>query len=191
MFKSSKHAKDCPQFSQQPNAENGGAVIDTAFSCNCSVGTQASQALCTASIWKSPFNFPGKDGEYLVVLEDDNRREYRIGSFHRQNENVGHWFPSWGLKAWMHIPEYPETTASASVAAPETPPLLRVNGKTGEITSVAEDVNRKLVEALDGLIQAISKREDEHSERFAFSILQACAVGENALAEARERKQTP
>jgi hypothetical protein len=34
-FQPSKHAKSCPEFQQQANAENDGAVIDTAFPCNC------------------------------------------------------------------------------------------------------------------------------------------------------------
>lgn len=35
MLEPSIHNPMCPEFVQQPNAENDGAVIDTAFPCNC------------------------------------------------------------------------------------------------------------------------------------------------------------
>ncbi len=34
-FPPSKHKPTCPEFTQQPNAENGGFVFDTAFPCTC------------------------------------------------------------------------------------------------------------------------------------------------------------
>ncbi len=53
--------------------------------------------------WRSPFDFPEKDGEYLVYYEDG----YAIGTFHRQDEDTGHWSPSWGLRGWQHLPVPP------------------------------------------------------------------------------------
>ena len=59
-------------------------------------------AVAEDTVWKSPFNFPPKDGDYLGMGEDG----YVIATFHRQDENTGHWFPSWGLKGWTTLPAF-------------------------------------------------------------------------------------
>jgi hypothetical protein len=43
------------------------------------------------------------------------------------------------------------------------------------------EVKAVMLEALDGLIQSISTREDKFGERFHADILHACAVGEAAI----------
>ena len=71
--------------------------------------------------WRKPYDFPDKDGEYLVYVEDDNRAEYRIGSFHRQTKDVGHWHPAWGIKGWQTLPKWSagETVAAAPLSVSE------------------------------------------------------------------------
>ncbi|HLJ26569.1 MAG TPA: co-chaperone GroES [Candidatus Angelobacter sp.] len=39
-FSRSTHKPTCPEYRQQPNAENGGFVQDSAFSCNCQSSVQ-------------------------------------------------------------------------------------------------------------------------------------------------------
>ena len=58
---------------------------------------------------------------------------------------------------------------------------LSCKGTARIMAEFAREHSRPAATALDGLIQAISTREDKHGERFHADILHACSVGEKAL----------
>jgi hypothetical protein len=64
--------------------------------------------------WYSPFTFPERDGHYLGIVDCD----YVLATFRRQDEHTGHWFPSWGLKAWTQLPLYASHTEHTPAAEP-------------------------------------------------------------------------
>lgn len=57
--------------------------------------------------WRSPFDFPEKDGDYLVKRKSGG---YDVGSFHRskQDKEVGYWHPAWEVEMWATITAPPE-----------------------------------------------------------------------------------
>lgn len=67
---------------------------------------------------RSPFDFPEKDGPYLAAFENG----WQVADFYhdRGDNNVGHWFPSWGIRGWLPLPTLPSKVIRKQEAHPTT-----------------------------------------------------------------------